>query len=124
MRGWSEILREAGAPEPAGGGPRAREEFWRDFKARARQRPQAAAPSPTAVALRWAAAAGAPLAAAASLALALRLWSGAPAAAAVGIESLEVVAAHRAVWVLSDASSGSTIVWVDWNEPPAAGAAR
>ena len=120
MKGFDEMVREMGSAPAMPPG----EAFWSDFRARARLRAQMAPPSPAVTALRWAAMAS-PLAAAAVLMLVLRAAPGAWAATDTEINSLEVETAHRAVFIMNDEPTRSTIVWVDCGEPgPATGAER
>lgn len=87
--------------------------FWGDFRARARLRPQeetvpvGARPVP---ALRWAVAAACVLVMAAWVVV----HHGPTAVSRPGasIKSLEVVASHSAVLIMSDEPSEATILWV------------
>lgn len=90
-------------------------EFWAGFREQARGRVQDTPPSGATVALRWAAVAS-PLAAAALLLLLLNPLLDARAQSDTVINSLEVEAAHRAVFIMNDEPTKSTIVWVDWDQ--------
>jgi hypothetical protein len=87
--------------------------FWSDFRSRAKRTAQQA-PVPAAVtALRWAALAS-PMAAAALAMLLLRPLAASWMQSDTVINALEVEAAHRAVFIMNDEPTRSTIVWVDW----------
>ena len=113
MKRLDDIMRDMGG-EPTPGMPSA-EAFWAGFRSRAGLRLRDSPPSGASTALRWAAMAS-PLAAAALLLLILHPMLGARAQADTVINSLEVEAAYRAVFIMNDEPTKSTIVWVDWGQ--------
>ena len=111
MRRFEDLMQEDG--DRSLNSMRDGDAFWSDFKSRAKGTAQLA-PAPAAVTvLRWAAMAS-PLAAAALAMLLLRPLAASWLQSDTVINALEVEAAHRAVFIMNDVPTKSTIVWVDW----------
>jgi hypothetical protein len=110
---WTRIKEALRQVPPPMVSPAPAAEFWADFKARARMYPPLApAPEfvPNPLVMRWA------MAAAAVLVLAGVLVGGALLRGGNGggtvIKSLDVVASHSAVLIMSDEAPHATILWI------------
>ena len=111
MPRWVHIEKELKAQAPIAR-MRAASAFWEDFRARVPLYPQAAPEATRAPALlRWSLATASTVLLLAGVAVySLHPGSGVPGNA---ITALDIATPHRAVFIMNDAASGGTILWID-----------